>query len=328
MTDTLLTPPIVDDASRRQFLGGLAAAGLLAGCSTGAAPAPVARTNRIETVLGPRDIPDDPQRVVAIEGRQDLDHVLALDLPLVGHPVNRTFGDNLVSPFLAEALSRQTSVETQFEFIRGEINFEAIAATRPDLIVSRSIEAEENAAQFAGIAPVLPISFDQPWQEASELIARGVGKLERHDQLLARYAEIVSAIRRDRADVLDTRIVCCQVNTEYGIYADGSAVSFKGDVILDVGGRLAPIMEQNPDDGLTLSPEEFGQVFDGADAAIVVVNTPDDRALLDQNPFWQASDIARTGRFVTADFFTNGGGPLTALGVAGIVDDLYALLQC
>ncbi len=203
---------------------------------------------------------------------------------------------------------------------------EAIAAARPDLIVSRVVEAEEFAAQFGAIAPVLPVPFDQPWQQVSELIARGVGKLERHDQLLARYADTVGAIRRDRADVLDTRIVCFQVDPD-GVYVDGATGFFKSDVILDAGGRLARIAEQNPVDGVTLSQEEFGQVVDGADAAIVVVNTADDRAVLEQNPLWRTSVIARTGHFVIADFFTNGGGPLTAFGVGGIVDDLYALLQ-
>lgn len=40
MAPTLLVPPAVDDATRRRFLGMMAAAGLLTACSGDPAPAP------------------------------------------------------------------------------------------------------------------------------------------------------------------------------------------------------------------------------------------------------------------------------------------------
>lgn len=183
-----------------------------------------------------------------------------------------------------------------------------------------------NGTRFGAIAPVLPIPFDRPWREVGELVARGVGRLDRHEQLLTEYDQAIAAVRRDRAAVLNAGVVSFQVDPD-GVYVDGAAGFFKSDVFLDAGGRFAPIVEANPEEGVTLSLEEFSSALDGADAAIVVVNTDDDRALVENSPFWQASPIARDGRFVYTNFFTNGGGPLTAIGVAGVVDDLYATLQ-
>lgn len=49
--------------------------------------------------------------------------------------------------------------------------------------------------------------------------------------------------------------------------------------------------------------------------------------LLDGSPLWTGAEPVREGRFMTADFSTNGGGPLTAIGVTGVVDQLYATLR-
>lgn len=328
MSTRLLSQPSIDDATRRGFLTGLTAVGLLVACGADGDAQPFASevptTNRVDSVLGPVDIPSDPRRVVAIEGRQDLDHVLALGLPLVGYPANRTFGDNVVSPYLAEALAAQQQAAPLYDL--GALNVEAIAAARPDLICARVIEAEEFATEFAAIAPVLPFPFDVAWQEVAEQLARGVGRLERYEQLLATYADAVRLVSADRQDVLDAHVLCFQFELDGGVYVYGPG-SFQHTIITEVGGRLAPLAAEAPADGLTFAPEELGRVLDGVDGAIVVVNTPDEVAALEANPLWSGSDLARAGRFVTADFYSNGGGPLTALGVTALVDDLYAALQ-
>lgn len=193
--------------------------------------------------------------------------------------------------------------------------------------MSRVVEAEDFAAEFGAIAPVLPVPFDRPWQEISELIARGVGRMDQHGALLARYAATLERIRTDRADVLDARVVCFQVDLD-GVYVDGAAGEFKSDIIADLGAAFAPIVDEvDPDDGLTLSAEQLDRVFAGADGFILVINTPEEIAALEANPLWSNQALVKAGRYVTADFYTNGGGPLTAVGVAQVIDDLYAALQ-
>lgn len=64
MLTTLLDrpAPILDDATRREFLAGLAAAGLLAGCGSAEPPTPAAPSNgafpvRIEHTYGTTKVP-------------------------------------------------------------------------------------------------------------------------------------------------------------------------------------------------------------------------------------------------------------------------------
>ncbi len=76
-------PAIVGDASRRQFLAGLAAAGLLAACGSrddgAVTPTPSLRT--VTTDNGPLDIPTSPTRVVAAIGSFETDMVASGSCP-------------------------------------------------------------------------------------------------------------------------------------------------------------------------------------------------------------------------------------------------------
>lgn len=261
---------------------------------------------------------------MAIEGREDLDHSLSLGLPIVGHPENTNFGDNRVSPFLADALAAQEDARPLFT--RGQIDLEAIAAARPDLIVSRFLEVEDFRQEFASIAPVLPVTFDLTWQEQSEQLAQAFGRMNQHEAYLEAYADLLERIRTDRADVLDARVVSMQFDMN-GVHV-GGADDFRALIIADAGGRMDPITD-DVEEGTTLelSAERIDEALDGAHVAFLVVNTEDERAALDANPLWAGSQIAREGRFVVADFYSNGAGPISALGVTELVDQTYATLQ-
>src|SRR5688500_7127369 len=71
-------PSTVLAATRRDFLAILAAAALLPACSTdsGSGPAPATRT--VQHPLGTTEVPVAPTRVVALDRRAALPHLLAL----------------------------------------------------------------------------------------------------------------------------------------------------------------------------------------------------------------------------------------------------------
>lgn len=79
---------IVADLTRRRFiLGGTAAVLGVAGCnaSAGSAGPTPAGDRTVTTSLGTYAIPAQPQRVIAVDSRLDLEPAVALQLPVIGH---------------------------------------------------------------------------------------------------------------------------------------------------------------------------------------------------------------------------------------------------
>ncbi|MGQ0679853.1 MAG: hypothetical protein ACT4OM_09415 [Actinomycetota bacterium] len=73
--------------TRREFMSGITAAGLLAACGRGddtCDQTPSTATRTVTHEFGTFEIPANPQRVVGTEGRPDLETAIALDLGIVG----------------------------------------------------------------------------------------------------------------------------------------------------------------------------------------------------------------------------------------------------
>lgn len=126
-------PAIVDDATRRQFLAGIAAAGLLAACGSNeeagtsqGADAPATRS--VDHALGTTEVPVEPQRVVAVTGTEELDALVALGVvPVAAAELELGVGfSEQADPFLGDVAMLPT---------RREINVEEVATHRPDLII-------------------------------------------------------------------------------------------------------------------------------------------------------------------------------------------------
>src|SRR5688500_2517166 len=81
----IVLDPVVTDATRREFLALVGAAGLLSACSTGPANGPAAPATRtVQHPLGTTEVPMAPTSVVALDRRAALPHLLALGVTPVG----------------------------------------------------------------------------------------------------------------------------------------------------------------------------------------------------------------------------------------------------
>jgi iron complex transport system substrate-binding protein len=153
---------------------------------------------RIETKYGPIEIPAVPERVVSV-GYSDQDPLLALGVVPVG--IRDWYGDMPygVWPWAQDALGDATP-----ELLSSaEIDFEAVAALEPDLIVgvySGMTDAEYES--LSAIAPTLAQpaeypDFGVPWQAGTRLIGEAVGKLPEAEAMIAdveqQFADAVAA---------------------------------------------------------------------------------------------------------------------------------------
>jgi iron complex transport system substrate-binding protein len=150
----------------------------------------------IEHKYGETVIEEEPERVVSV-GYTDQDALLALGVIPVG--IRDWYGEqpNAVWPWATDELGEATPTVLP----AAEINFEAVAALQPDLIVgvSSGMTQEEYTA-LSAIAPTITqtadfIDYGLPWQEGTRMIGAAVGKPDEAEQLVAETEELFAAAR-------------------------------------------------------------------------------------------------------------------------------------
>jgi ABC-type Fe3+-hydroxamate transport system substrate-binding protein len=151
----------------------------------------------IEHKFGTTEIPAPPERVVTV-GYTEQDAVLALGVRPVG--VRDFIGGYRYKerPWAQDALGGAEPASVGGE----EINFERVAAQRPDLIIGvNSGMTESDYRRLSEIGPTVAqtgehIDFGVPWQEQTLVIGRALGRAEQ-------ARELVADVERQFADARD-----------------------------------------------------------------------------------------------------------------------------
>lgn len=286
---------------------------LLSGCGTGATLAEsdsgdAAATRTVEHARGATAVPENPQRVVALEPLE-LDTAVAVGIV----PVGAAIASNISG---APAYLNVDGVEAVGSVPEPEL--EAIAALEPDLILGTESRHSALYTQLSAIAPTVFIATQaDPWRDNALLIGEALGR--END-----VAELLSSV--------DTR--CDALSAEYGVDGETAQlirprdettlslygpVSFAGS-LLECAGFTLP--EQDWADGLQadLSPEN---VLSGrADHVfITAVDTAETSAVPEV--------IARNGAafpsvtLVDTSYWVSGVGPQ---GAHAVLDDIETFL--
>ncbi len=145
----------------------------------------------IETKFGTTVIAEQPERVATLD-YAGVDNVLALGFqPLTARAWLGPY-DNQVWPW-AQALSTQDPA-----ILEGDLNFEQIAGTNPDVILAlRSGITQDDYDKVSLIAPVVAVppergDYALDWIEQAELAGLALG---RSQQAATRIAEIETAVK-------------------------------------------------------------------------------------------------------------------------------------
>jgi len=305
----------VDDISRRRFVIGAGATSLLTWRSSpaaGSAPGPSA-TRTITTPLGTYEIPANPQRVIAIDNRLDLEPAVALELPVIAYSLGE------VNPWIP--------VDPEAIEIASPVNLEQIATLEPDLIVCVNVRDDYWLAPgLDDLAPVLPTDFEIAWRDNLQQIGEWLGRTDRLAELLGAYDEAVAGLQDRRGDVIaDATIAVIQYDPSWGFAMQYTTQYLQPQVIADLGGRLLEPAADVAEDG-SFSMENV-DVLDGADA-ILFVAEPDATLPPDltDSPLWQRLPAVEAGRVVVTEGNTNYGSVYTATKLVEYFDELYSLL--
>lgn len=339
MTVTLASPrprvpDVVDDATRREFIAGGLVAGLLVACGdrrrdaaappTAAGPERLTITNRFGTF----DVPARPMRVVGLEGRRDFETAIALGLGIVGAGSNAVLeGTTTPAPFIDFDISQVTIVK------QTEPNLELIASLRPDLILTRDSNIERLLAELKGIAPLLPVGGSDstdPWRPELERIGSDLRRQEQLAKVLGAYdGEVRAVAERHRQRIATAKVAIVQYGTS-GFSSSGTkGFLLPAHTLAGLGGTLLPFLAGLPANEFgssSFSVEQTGELS-GADAILLIANTPALQAQIEANPLWQRLPAVQAQRVVVTDFRTNYGSVYAATACVRVLDRLYATLQ-
>ncbi|HYH32274.1 MAG TPA: ABC transporter substrate-binding protein [Pseudonocardia sp.] len=294
--------PVTTDATRREFLALLATAGLLTACSTGTTSGPDAGTRTIQHPLGTTEVPVAPARVVALDRRAALPHLLALGVTPVGALTYESIIGTPFPPVVAEQARDVTVVPTGGG--ADDPNLEAVAALRPDLLIGWTNGIEEQYPALSGIAPTVAVDVDFTDAAVSlRAIAAVVGREAEGEAVVAAFDERRAARLAEIGGIGDVSVVLGIGDRQFRVYQPtGSSVA---RWLAEAGGRVVPdpaTMAGEPygDEHVLISPENLGQVT--GDTLVVMFNTgaAGEAALaeLEGSPLWPTLPAVRAGRVV------------------------------
>lgn len=154
----------------------------------------------IEHKFGSTAIEDEPQRVVSL-GFQEHDAIFAVGVEPVA--VRYWYGDkdDVIFPWAEDEAGDANPEILNMPF--GELNFEKIAALRPDLILGvYSGITQKEYETLSAIAPTVAqtdefVDFGVPWQESTLTVGRALGREQQAKELVRKVEDQVDDVRRE-----------------------------------------------------------------------------------------------------------------------------------
>lgn len=253
----------------------------------------------IDTKFGEVTIDEAPQRVVAL-GWGDAETALSLGVQPVGASDWLNLGGDGVGPWMEQGYDEAPELLGTME-----LDYEAIAALEPDLILDvRSSGDEERHEKLSAIATTVGVPVDgdnylTSRDEQVTMIAAALGKPEtgqkQLDEVNGRIAEISEA-HPEWAD--KTISVLAKTQEEWAAYSAGDA---RVDLLYSLGFQENPWVAENADPAnffASVSAENLGELNSDV---VVALPVGGDAADLEADPAWQALPAVAEGHSVIVE---------------------------
>lgn len=223
-------------------------------------------THTVSTAMGKVKVPDNPKRVVVLD-TAELDSAITLGVK----PVGATRSD-VESGFLSYLPKDQVKGIKDVGAIAAP-NLEAVAALKPDLILTNKVRDGQRYEQLKQIAPtVMTENTGYPWKENFQVHADALGKKAEAKKVVDAYDTHVGEVTKavggaKKAAGTDVNVVRFIEGADIRIYGKKNYI---GTILADVGvGR--PAITDKATDGFSydVSPEKI----DLADADVIFTST-------------------------------------------------------
>lgn len=287
--------------SRRRFTVGGAALGLSALIAPSAFAQSESGTKTITTSAGTYEIPLNPERVIAVDHRLDLEPALALGMPVIGYSLR----DNLAS---------WVPVEEGTRFIGTPPTRELILSHQPDLIFCTDIPGSEMwpIDQLKDVAPVIPVDYELNWKGNLLQIGEWLDRSDIAQAFIAEYETMIAtAVNAVGEKIASSKVAAVWFDANAGhfqfLLGEGTRnVTLGGQVLADLGGTT--VREDILGDYGMVSMEQILYVLADVDAVLLDLYTEEERAALAASPIWQRVPAVAAGRtYLTTGTFYGGG---------------------
>lgn len=245
------------DAAPVSSVAGTTDAGTVAGDTT--------RTGvrTVDTIWGDIEIPEQPERVVAIDEYSAVNLLAMGVMPIVAFS---PYGATIVGSIAADA-----GVEV-VPATYGEWNLELIASYEPDVITMvGGPETEPFYATLSEIAPTVVVPHVAPWREILDDVGELTGQEERADRLEAALDSEIAALAGSTEP--GTSLSVLASGAAFGTFTIGSDAAMSE--VLDEVGYARPTIEQQPATTGVLLPTS-DEVLDEHDADLIVALSGND----------------------------------------------------
>jgi iron complex transport system substrate-binding protein len=258
----------------------------------------------IDHALGSTTIPAPPQRVVTV-GWSDQDPVLALGVQPVGTTEWFNEQPGAIFPWATGPASGPTP---EIVSNSGEINFEKVAALRPDLILALYEGLDQSEYDtLSKIAPTVAHSaqydaFGAPWQDMTLTAGRALGREQQARDLVADVERRFAAVRAAHPQWAQLTMLV-MATAEGGTYQVFSPQDPKARFFADLGFQTQPpwLGPRVQDNVATVSAEEF-ELLDVD--RLAWTSDPDTMQVLRDDPIYNRLDVVRSGRVGYFDYTT------------------------
>lgn len=275
-------------------------------------------TRTIEHAMGTAEVPENPKRVVVLtnEGTEAL---IALGVEQVG--AVKSWNGNPWYAHIEEEMAEVTEVGTE-----SEVNLEAIAKLKPDLIIGTKLRQENIYDKLNAIAPtVMSETLKGDWQENFALYANALNLEDKGKDVLADYATHVEDTKNELGDAINQELSVVRfLPGESRIYFNDS---FSGVILGDVGVQR-PAAQDKPEFAEPISMERIPEM-DGDHIVYFTYGGADGSKTTEEwqaSQLWKELDAVKSGNVteVSDDIWNTSGGVLSA---NQVLDELIDILK-
>lgn len=274
---------------------------LLTGCASPGPASSPSGLSTVESAYGPVEVPMSPARVAAVSYDTPW-QLMSLGVKPIATIDYSRWADSYTAAQM-EYIADATMIGTF-----GEINFEALASARPDLIVGTADEIDESTYErLRSIAPTVVTGGSDrgDWQSITEQTAAATGTTETLKASKAAYEALRDETKSTYREVIEShRWINFSFGDEPGQFSVQLPTGSTGDLVveelgLQYGPGAASLSDTEARGYVSLPLEQLPTVFEGVTYALTfaaVDGTPlEGIEAIRTSPVFQTLDVARSG---------------------------------